>query len=277
MPAISSPLRLSANLYVAYSEFPHVDSGNVYLILGKYPTLIDCGSQRAVPQLVRNLAKIGIEVGDLHQVIATHGDCDHTQGFHELRKLAPDLPLLINWNDWPTMLIAGDTYRNSSYLYRRPLVPFVAEQILPLNDGDVLAAGDTTLTVHHTPGHTEGSVCLLGEIDGHGVLFAGDAIGGSMKSLAGADLRLWADAVVTWAASIQRLKALSFDWVLNGHEPAESLPLTRTHVDRLFGSFGMMLNPWFLLGEDEAAAGDVAGSGVVVEPSRSSSWSASDP
>ncbi|MDQ3656850.1 MAG: MBL fold metallo-hydrolase [Chloroflexota bacterium] len=262
MPALTAPLQLSANLYVAYSEYPHVDSGNVYLITGEYPTLIDCGSQRAVPQLLRNLAQLGLQVSDVHQVIATHGDYDHTQGFHDLRKLQPDLPLLINRHDWPTML-EGDTYRNSSYLYGRAFVPFAADQCLPLGEGDVLPVGDTTLTVYHSPGHTEGSVCLLGDIDGHGVLFAGDAIGGAMKSLAGADLQIWANAAVTWTESLGRLAALDFDWVLNGHEPAESLPLARTRVDRLFRSFGKMMNPWFLLADDEVTAGDALGPGLL--------------
>jgi len=262
MPALTEPLQLSANLYVVYSEYPHVDSGNVYLITGEYPTLIDCGSQRAVPRILRNLAQIGLRVNDVHQVIATHGDYDHTQGFHELRKLQPGLPLLINRHDWPTML-EGDTYRNSSYLYGRPFVPFAADQCLPLDEGDVLPVGNTTLTVYHSPGHTEGSVCLLGDIDGHGVLFAGDAIGGSMKSLAGADLQLWAKAMVTWAESLQRLGALSFDWVLNGHEPAGTLPLRRSHVDRLLESFGKMMNPWFLLDDDEVTAGDMLGPGLT--------------
>ena len=252
MPAMSSPLRLSTNLYIVYSEYPHVDSGHVYLIHGQYPTLIDCGSQRAVPQLLRNLAQLGVEAGDLHQVVATHADFDHTQGFHSLARLNPELPLLVNRYDVPTM-VAGDTYRNSSYLYRRPFVPFEARQCLPLDDGDVVPAGDGSLVVHHTPGHTEGSVCLLGEIDGHRTLFAGDTIGGSMKSLAGADLRLWAEAAATWTASLQRLAALPFDWVLNGHEPAQSLPLSRSYVDRLLHSFGMMMNPWFLLDDDEPA------------------------
>jgi len=95
------------------------------------------------------------------------------------------------------------------------------------------------------------------------VLFAGDAIGGSMKSLAGADLQLWAKAMVTWAESLQRLGALSFDWVLNGHEPAGTLPLRRSHVDRLLESFGKMMNPWFLLDDDEVTAGDMLGPGLT--------------
>ena len=43
---------------------------------------------------------------------------------------------------------------------------------LALNEGDVLALGDETLTVLHTPGHTEGGICLLGG----GYLFSGDTL-----------------------------------------------------------------------------------------------------
>ncbi len=258
MPVLSAPLRLSDNLYLAYSEYPHVDSGNVYLLTGTHPTLIDCGSQRAGPQLVRNLAQAGLGPGDIHQVIATHGDCDHTQGYHDLRLLQPDLRLSMHPQDWP-LVIEGDPYRNSNYVYRRPFMPFAADHCLPLDDGDAVPAGDTVLTVHHTPGHTDGSICLLGEIDGRRVLFAGDTIGGSMKSLTGADLRVWAEAAAAWTLSLDYLRTLSFDWVLNGHEPAEGLPLSRAYVDRLLASFGMMMNPWFLLGEDDVLAGAMPG------------------
>lgn len=257
MPALAVPVRLTDHLAIVYSEYPHVDSGNVYLLMGARPTLIDCGSARAVPSLVRNLAGLGVAVGDVDRVIATHGDYDHIQGYHALRRMHPNLALHIHRLDWPTM-IEGDRYRTASYLYSRPFVPFAPGECLPLDDGDVVPAGDTMLTVHHSPGHTDGSVCLLGEIDGHRVLFAGDAIGGSMKSLSGADVPLWLAAMVSWSESLRRLSGLSFDWVLNGHEPAATLPLSRPYVDRLLGSFGKMLNPWFLLGEDDCEAGELA-------------------
>lgn len=254
MTVLSAPMRLSAHLYLVYAEYPHIDSGNVYLVTGSQPTLIDCGSRRAAPRLMSNLARLGLGMRDIRQVIATHGDCDHTQGYHDLRTLQPDLRLSMHRFDWP-LVVEGDPYRSANYVYRRPFVPFAADHCLPLDDGDAVPAGDAMLTVHHTPGHTDGSICLLGEIDGRRVLFAGDTIGGSMKSLAGADLRLWADAAATWTASLQRLGALSFDWVLSGHEPAEGLPIQRALVDRLFASFGLMLNPWFLLADDEAPIG----------------------
>ncbi|CAN5663030.1 hypothetical protein BH23CHL3_BH23CHL3_07870 [soil metagenome] len=251
MPQLTAPVQLSRHVYVVYSEFPHVDSGNAYFISGRYPTLIDCGSQRGFPQLRSNLSQLGLQVTDLAQVIATHGDYDHVQGFHRLRHLHPDLRLRLHRSDW-SIVQESNSYRNASYLYGSPFVCFQEEQCLPLDDGDVIPAGDSTLAVHHAPGHTEGSICLLGEFDGTGILFAGDVIGGAMRTLDGASLELWAQAAATWHQSLLRLMALGFDWVLNGHEPSSSLPMHRSRIDRMVPMFGKMLNPWFSLEDDDS-------------------------
>ena len=256
MSQFTAPIQLSENVFILYAEFPHVDSGNVFLITGQYPTLIDCGSQHVVPRILDNLAQLGLDIGDVDQVIATHGDYDHVQGYHQLRQLNADLRLHIHRGDWP-IVQEENPYRNASYIYGRPFVRFDEEQCLPLDDGDTIAAGDTRLAVHHTPGHTEGSVCLLGTIDGRTILFAGDAIGGAMRGLDGAVLEIWAQAAVTWEQSLRRILDLEFDWVLNGHEPAASLPLYRSRVDRLVSSFGKMMNPWFLLSERDEVPADL--------------------
>jgi hydroxyacylglutathione hydrolase len=44
----------------------------------------------------------------------------------------------------------------------------------PLRDGDVIAAGDHTVCVYHTPGHTEDSACYA--VEGDNRLIVGDAI-----------------------------------------------------------------------------------------------------
>lgn len=252
MPVLTVPVQLSPRLFVVYAECPHVDSSNVFLVAGQKPTLIDCGSARAVPRLLANLTQLGLDASDVDRVIATHGDYDHIQGFHDLRRLHPGMRLNLHRNDWQTGE-AGDVYRTCSYLYGQPFAPIEAGACDPIVDGDELPAGDGFLRVVHTPGHTEGSVCLLGEVDGRTVLFAGDAIGGAMKSLDGATLDIWAQAATTWRNSLLRLAGLDFDWVLNGHEPAASLPLSRAHFDRMVPSFGKMMNPWFHLGDDEVA------------------------
>ncbi len=251
MTTLTSCVQISEHLFVAYAEFPHVDSGNVYLITGERPTLIDCGSARSHTQLLDNLSQLNVDVRDIAQVIATHGDFDHVQGFHGLRVLNPRLQLLIHELDRP-IVQAENAYHTASYLYDQPFVRLEASQCLSAADGDIIPAGDGFLTVYHTPGHSEGSICLLGEIDQRTVLFAGDAVGGSMKSLDGATLEIWVEAARTWQSSLSRLSTLEFEWILSGHEPAYGLPLSRARFDRMVAHFGKMLNPWYLPGDSDS-------------------------
>jgi glyoxylase-like metal-dependent hydrolase (beta-lactamase superfamily II) len=263
MSRIAEPVSISANIHIVYAEFPHVHSGNVYLVTGKRPVLIDCGSAHAVPTLLRNLACLGMAITDIAQVIATHGDYDHIQGYHHLRALHPSLNLAIHEQD-QAVVLGADPYRTSSYVYGAPFVPIGPEQCGSLRDGDVVAAGDGLLEVVHAPGHTEGSICLAGEIDGHHVLFAGDVVGGAMKSLEGADPAIWAHSLQTWSTSLGRLAGLEFEWILNGHEPARSLPIARDEFERRCRTFGRMLNPWFSLGDERSLGDPVAAEAFLV-------------
>jgi len=71
-----------------------------------------------------------------------------------------------------------------------------------LAEGGAVRFGDVRLDVLHTPGHTEGSVCLLSRDDG--ILFAGDTLfagGWGRVDLLGGD----PDAMV---ASLTRLSGL---------------------------------------------------------------------
>jgi glyoxylase-like metal-dependent hydrolase (beta-lactamase superfamily II) len=250
MSGLVNYIQLSEHLYIVHAEFPHVDSGNVYLVTGARPTLIDCGSERTVPNVVHNLDHLGLDVTDVDQVVATHADYDHVQGFHGLRALNPELRLLVNRVDLPVVQ-GADIYRTASYVYGRPYISVDVASCVPFDPGDILPVGDTTVEVIATPGHTEGSVCLRGVIDDRIVLFAGDTVGGAMRSLEGASVDVWVEAVRSWSRSLQHLSTLEFDWVLNGHEPVASLPITRERFDRMVRRFGTMLNPWFSLGELE--------------------------
>ncbi len=248
MTTLTAPVQLSSHFYILYSEYPHCDSGNVYLVTGEHPTLIDCGSRRSVSHTEKNLHALGMSVLDIEQIIATHGDCDHVQGFPVLKLRNPLLHLHIHRGDWPAVQ-GTDMYRNAGYLYGLPCLPIMPDDCLPLESGDVITSGDSLLTVIHTPGHTEGSICLHGRIDGQTVLFAGDCIGGAMHSLDGAVTSTWVQSFQTWKHSLAVLSALRFDWILNGHEPAATLPIARAAFDRMVPSFGMMMNPWFSLSE----------------------------
>lgn len=255
MSEISGPIELSPHLYVLLSEFPHRSTANVYLITGAVPTLIDCGSRDAFPSLARNLSRVGLEPSDIAQVIATHGHYDHIQGLHALRAMNPTVPLRIHENDL-AMIQGHDAYRTAASVYHREFEPIPAAHLHALRDGQIVPAGDTSLTVLHTPGHTPGSICLLGKIDGTKVLFSGDTIFGAMNGLQGADLAIWTQAITRWKASLDRLAGIDFDVFLPGHEPMTGLPIPKERFLRKLPYFGRMLNPWFSLDEEPPTTSD---------------------
>ena len=95
-----------------------------------------------------------------------------------------------------------------------------------LAEGGEIRFGEIRLTVLHTPGHTEGSVCLLARDDG--VLFSGDTLfagGWGRVDLPGGD-------AVAMAASLARLTELEDAvQVLPGHGAATTIGRERAWLE----------------------------------------------
>jgi glyoxylase-like metal-dependent hydrolase (beta-lactamase superfamily II) len=99
-------------------------------------------------------------------VVLTHGHFDHIGAVREVLA-ATGAPLLVHEMDAHSITTATGSGGT----------PFGFDVSAPAADerlvgGDVVTAGAISLTVLHTPGHTPGSMCLLGE--GH--LFSGDTL-----------------------------------------------------------------------------------------------------
>jgi hydroxyacylglutathione hydrolase len=112
----------------------------------------------------------------------------------------------------------------------QPLVaPFEIPPSVPavdLAEGGVIRFGEIRLRVLHTPGHTEGSVCLLSEDDG--ILYSGDTLfagAWGRTDLPGGD----PDAMV---ASLARLTGLEDQiGVLPGHGRATTIGRERAWME----------------------------------------------
>lgn len=101
----------------------------------------------AAGALVARAAELGLRI---HLIADSHGHIDHIIDNAALKR-ASGAPLAIH---------PDDAYRLSGEnIYGLEVEASVAEQ--DLQEGDVLKIGDLTFRVLHTPGHTEGSVCLL--------------------------------------------------------------------------------------------------------------------
>lgn len=103
----------------------------------------------------------------LDGILLTHGHFDHILSLDTLRE-ATGAPAYIHKED---AIMLTDGKKNAFYeLFNRERSYKAAEHLL--SHGDVITLGAEKLTVFHTPGHTHGSVCYLGD----GVIFSGDTL-----------------------------------------------------------------------------------------------------
>jgi glyoxylase-like metal-dependent hydrolase (beta-lactamase superfamily II) len=89
-------------------------------------------------------------------IINTHGHNDHIKGNLILQEKY-SVPLCIHKND--AYFLEG-------------IVVKTAPQTIQLEDGNQIKFGNETLTILHTPGHTRGCICLVGD---H-MVFTGDTL-----------------------------------------------------------------------------------------------------
>ena len=153
----------------ASAPHPHLEVGsfgpwqaNAYLVWdGRSPDalVLDPGMGAAEP-LIERVAANGLK---LHVIANSHGHIDHI--FDNAALIAASgAPLAIHPDD-AHRLVGANSYGLS-------VERSVAS--IDLRDGEQLRIGDLVWDVLHTPGHTEGSVCLYEERAG--LLLAGDVL-----------------------------------------------------------------------------------------------------
>jgi glyoxylase-like metal-dependent hydrolase (beta-lactamase superfamily II) len=125
--------------------------------------VVDPGDE--IEKITEILDRHGLKV---KAIVVTHAHIDHIAGAHKLRALT-GAPVYLNENDRPLLDLLDV---QAAWLGMKPTPR--TEVDVPAGDGTVLPLGEAEFQVLHTPGHTQGSLCLL--IPSEGKLIAGDTL-----------------------------------------------------------------------------------------------------
>jgi len=143
--------------------------------------VIDPGDE--INDVLAVVRKHGLQV---KQIVITHAHIDHVGGAMKLRA-ATGAPILLNQNDY-SLLKMLDV--QAAWIGMRS--PGTVEIDRSITTGETVTAGSLTADILHTPGHTEGSICLYfpaqKKLIAGDTLFAGsigrtDLPGGSMQKI----------------------------------------------------------------------------------------------
>jgi len=157
------------------------------------PAIVDTGIASSPAEgMVPALEAIGRRIEDVRWILLTHGHIDHLGGAHALWELTgrrakvviheADAPLLRSrrahvdqYVDVRQQYIDNPNAVEEQTKAANHVISGEMEPTMLVKGGETLAlGGDVTVSVHHIPGHTAGSVAYV--VDGQQSVFVGDAV-----------------------------------------------------------------------------------------------------
>jgi len=197
---------------------PGVRGANAYLVKGdECITVVDTGLPGSAGKILDYVDKIGCHRSDLRTIVLTHSDMDHAGSVARLKE-ETHAKVAIHEADAPRLSGEKELKAVKGLL---GLFIRVAGVIMRFNrlKADVLLKDSDTidgLTVIHTPGHTEGSICLY--LPGR-ALFAGDTLLTDHELKMGLPRESMSVDPSLAKESVRKISRLDYSVLLPGHGP----------------------------------------------------------
>ena len=197
---------------------PRVRGANAYLVKQDDDIIVvDTGLPGNAGKIIDYVQSIGCRPSDVKTIILTHSDMDHAGSVARLKE-ETNAKVAIHEADAPRL--SGEkepkAVKGVLGLFLRTMSAFMRfkrmKADLLLKDSDTIDG----LTVIHTPGHTEGSICLY--LPGR-ALFVGDALLTNHGTVLSLPRRSMSTDLDQAKESIKRISELKYSVLLPGHGP----------------------------------------------------------
>lgn len=111
-----------------------------------------------------------VEKSQVKYIFVTHGHADHIFGLAKLKELTGAKIVCHELEVGRLQSTADSLFDNLSGMYFEPFLKCKAD--ITVSGGEKFSVGDTEFEIMHTPGHTNGSICLVSDE----IIFSGDTI-----------------------------------------------------------------------------------------------------
>ncbi|WP_245765014.1 MBL fold metallo-hydrolase [Nonomuraea jiangxiensis] len=189
MPTVQAPkpLRIFDNVAVVSTGFVSATA----LLTSQGVILIDAleSPDQAEKIIVPQLRSLGADPSAIKYVVVAHAHSDHFGGAQYLADRY-GARVMMSPADWA--LVARDSS------------PHVPKRDLDIAHGQRLTLGDSTITFHHTPGHTPGTVSPIFPVRWKGRRHTAMLWGGTNPPAATAEKRTYVSSVLAFAAAMRR-------------------------------------------------------------------------
>jgi hydroxyacylglutathione hydrolase len=205
---------------------PKIRGANTYAVLGEaqvagrsHVTLIDTGMPGNAARIVEFLKSLGKSQVDSFSIILTHPDIDHAGSAAELKRKLENTKVAIHEADAPRL--AGEKplkeVRGFARFLLRAMSLFMKFE--PVTADILLKDGEQVdgLTVVHTPGHTQGSMCLYSER--LQAMFVGDALATGRDGTLSLPTAFMSFDIEEAKNSARKIASYEFQLLLPGHGP----------------------------------------------------------
>lgn len=186
--------------------------------------LIDGGSAQSPALIVRNIRQLGFKVEDIRLILNSHEHHDHAGGIAELQRLS-GAEVLAGRAAVPVLRSGQADKGDPQYTDLTKMAPIA--RVRAVADGDVVKLGPLAVTMHATPGHTQGGASWTWD-SVEGGKTAHMVYADSLNALAAKPFRYsghpaWPDARADLERSIERVGGLPCDVLVSAHPEASGL------------------------------------------------------
>jgi glyoxylase-like metal-dependent hydrolase (beta-lactamase superfamily II) len=142
---------------------------NVYVVVGKIPTIIDTGTGFYTRIILETIQKI-VKLEQIQQILLTHEHYDHIGGVQDILQASKGRVKIFAHKNVGSKLKGGKS--TFAEMLGGTMPKFTVD--VPLFGGEQMTIGDSPFEVLITPGHSIGSLCFYSKKKE--VLFSGDTI-----------------------------------------------------------------------------------------------------